>query len=116
MSKEKLKTAASAKTTFPQPSPTKGPDQSGFHRTKGGSVLSGHDKTTLAFGKNNYKMMVLGIALVALGMILMIGGASEDPNVFSTDIFNFQRLTLAPILIVAGYVVVLLAILKKPKE
>ena len=60
--------------------------------------------------------MLIGIALVALGMILMIGGASDDPNKFSEDIFNFQRLTLSPIIIIAGYVVVLIAILKKPKE
>lgn len=74
------------------------------------------EKATFAFGKNNYKLMLIGIAMVAVGMLLMIGGASEDPNTFSEDIFNFQRLTLAPIIIIAGYVVVLLAILKKPKE
>jgi len=74
------------------------------------------EKATFAFGKDNYKIMLIGIALVALGMILMIGGASDDPNKFSEDIFNFQRLTLSPIIIIAGYVVVLIAILKKPKE
>lgn len=74
------------------------------------------EKATFAFGKENYKFMLIGIALVAIGMLLMIGGASDDPNKFSEDIFNFQRLTLAPIVIVAGYVVVLIAILKKPKE
>lgn len=74
------------------------------------------EKATFAFGKDNYKIMLIGIALVAVGMLLMIGGASEDPNKFSEDIFNFQRLTLAPIVIIAGYVVVLIAILKKPKE
>ena len=74
------------------------------------------EKATFAFGKENYKFMLIGIGLVALGMLLMIGGASDDPNKFSEDIFNFQRLTLAPIVIIAGYVVVLVAILKKPKE
>lgn len=57
--------------------------------------------------------MLIGIGIVALGMILMIGGASEDPNKMSDAIFNFQRLTLAPIVIIAGYVVVLFSILKK---
>lgn len=74
------------------------------------------EKATFALGSNNYKLMLAGIAVVAVGMLLMIGGASEDPNKFSEELFNFQRLTLAPIVILAGYVVVLLAILKKPTE
>ena len=74
------------------------------------------EKATFAFGKENYKMLLIGISIVAIGMIAMIGGASDDPNKMSETIFDFQRLTLAPILIIAGYVVVLLAILKKPKE
>ena len=45
----------------------------------------------------------------------MIGGGSEDPNVFSDAIYNFQRLTLAPILVLAGYVIEIYAIMKKPK-
>ena len=74
------------------------------------------EKATFAFGKDNYKMMLIGIVIVAIGMICMIGGASTDPHKMSDTIFDFQRLTVAPILIIAGYVVVLLAILKKPKE
>jgi hypothetical protein len=74
------------------------------------------EKATFAFGKENYRMLLIGIAIVAIGMICMIGGKSEDPNKMSETIFDFQRLTLAPILIIAGYVVVLLAILRKPKE
>jgi hypothetical protein len=71
---------------------------------------------SFAFGKENYKMLLIGIAIVALGMLVMTGGGTDDPNKFSYDIFDFRRLTLAPILIIAGYVVVLLAILRKPKE
>ncbi|MEK6616007.1 MAG: DUF3098 domain-containing protein [Bacteroidota bacterium] len=74
------------------------------------------EKATFAFGKDNYKILLIGIAVVAIGMICMIGGASDDPNKMSEEIFDFRRLTLAPILIIAGYVVVLLAILKNPKE
>ena len=48
--------------------------------------------------------------------LLMIGGGSKDPNTFSYGIFNFQRLTLAPILILAGYVVGIFSIMKKPKD
>ena len=74
------------------------------------------EKVTFAFSKDNYRMMLIGIGIVAIGMLLMIGGASDDPNKMSTEIFDFRRLTLAPIVIIAGYVVVLLAIIKKPKE
>ncbi len=74
------------------------------------------EKATFSFGADNYKMMLIGIGIITLGMILMIGGGSDDPNKFSEDIFSFQRLTLSPLVIVAGYVVVLLAIIKKPKE
>ncbi|MFI5163786.1 MAG: DUF3098 domain-containing protein [Bacteroidia bacterium] len=74
------------------------------------------EKATFAFGADNYKLLLIGIAVVAVGMLCMIGGASDDPKKFSEDIFDFRRLTLAPILIIAGYVVVLLGILKKPKN
>jgi hypothetical protein len=68
------------------------------------------------FGKENYKLLLIGLVLILIGFLLMIGGGSKDPNVFSDDIFNFRRLTLAPILILAGYVVEIFAIMKRPKE
>ena len=67
------------------------------------------------FGKENYRMLFIGIGLLVVGYLLMIGGGSDDPNVFSEEIFSFRRITLAPIVILAGFVVVLLAIMKKPK-
>ena len=69
-----------------------------------------------AFGKQNYKLLLIGLVLILVGFLLMIGGGSDDPNVFSDKIFNFRRLTLAPILILAGYVVEIFAIMKKPKD
>jgi len=69
-----------------------------------------------AFGKENYRLLLIGLALIVLGFVLMIGGGSKDPKVFSYAIFDFQRLTLAPILILAGYVVELFAIMRKPKD
>ena len=69
-----------------------------------------------AFGRENYKLLLIGLGLIVLGFLLMIGGGSDDPNVFSQDIFNFRRLTLAPLLILAGYVVEIFAIMKKPKD
>ncbi len=69
-----------------------------------------------AFGKINYILMISGIVLMAVGFILMIGGGSKDPNVFNPAIFDAQRLTVAPILILLGFAVEIVAILKKPKD
>jgi hypothetical protein len=69
-----------------------------------------------AFGKENYRLLLIGLAVIVLGFILMIGGGSDDPNKFNEAIFNFQRLTLAPILILGGYVIEIFAIMKKPKQ
>jgi len=69
-----------------------------------------------AFGKHNYKLLLIGLGTIILGFLLMIGGGSDDPNVFSDKIFNFRRLTLAPILIIAGYVIEIFAIMKRAKE
>lgn len=68
-----------------------------------------------AFEKENYKWMLIGLAIITLGFILMIGGGSDDPNVFNDKMFNFQRLTLAPILIIGGYIVEIFAIMKRPR-
>ena len=65
------------------------------------------------FKKKNYILLISGLVLILAGIFLMMGGESEDPNVFSDDIFNFQRLTLAPILIVGGFVLEIFAIMLK---
>lgn len=68
------------------------------------------------FGKRNYQLLIAGVIVMAIGFILMSGGGSDDPNVFSDAIFNTQRLTIAPILILTGLVIEIFAILHKPKE
>ncbi|TRZ82001.1 MAG: DUF3098 domain-containing protein [Sediminibacterium sp.] len=66
------------------------------------------------FGKSNYTWMLIGAALIALGMFLMSGGKSADPNVFDTsEVYSFRRITLAPIMVIAGFVVEIYAIFKK---
>ncbi len=70
---------------------------------------------TFTFSKQNYRLLIIGIVLIALGFIFMIGGGSNDPNIFNYKIFNFQRLTLAPILILAGFIVEIFAIMKRSK-
>ncbi|HEX7412134.1 MAG TPA: DUF3098 domain-containing protein [Bacteroidales bacterium] len=73
-------------------------------------------KADLAFGKENYRLLLIGLAFIVAGFVLMIGGGSDNPKVFNEAIFNFQRITLAPLLILAGYVIEIFAIMKKPKE
>ena len=70
----------------------------------------------LPFTKMNYMLVIAGVLLIALGMILMIGGGSSDPDVFNEKMFNFQRITLAPILILLGFVMEIVAIFWKKKK
>ena len=70
-------------------------------------------KTT--FGKQNYQIFIGGIILIILGYLLMIGGGSEDPNVFNPAIFDTQRITIAPMTCLLGFVTVIVAIMWRPK-
>ncbi|MFY9308835.1 MAG: DUF3098 domain-containing protein [Bacteroidia bacterium] len=74
-------------------------------------------KAGFAFGKENYRILIAGVLLVVLGYILMIGGGAENPNEFHADeIFSTRRITIAPITILVGFVVVLFGIMKKSKD
>lgn len=68
------------------------------------------------FERINFIIMLVGVVVIALGYMLMIGGGSDDPNVFSEDIFSFRRLTLAPIVILIGFAIEVVAILYTPKK
>ncbi len=72
-------------------------------------------ETEPLFGKINYILLLAGLACLVLGYILMIGGGSKVPEEFSYAIFDFQRLTLAPILLILGFVIEVFAILYKRK-
>ncbi len=75
------------------------------------------EKSGFALGKQNYKLLAIGFVIIIIGFLLMIGGATKDPNVFNADeIFSFRRITLAPIVILFGFVFEIYAIMKKPKE
>ncbi len=73
-------------------------------------------KHEFLFEKINYKILLIGIAVIALGFILMSGGGSDDPKVFSEAIFNFRRIRLAPTTVLIGFGITIYAILKKPKK
>ena len=64
----------------------------------------------------NVKIIGIGLLVMVLGFVLMIGGGSSDPNVFNPEMFNFRRLTIAPLLIVAGVVVIIVGIMKTPRN
>lgn len=66
-----------------------------------------------AFGKQNYILIAVGAGLCILGYFLMSGGGSDDPAVFSEELFNTQRMYVAPLMILAGLGVVGWGILKK---
>ncbi len=68
----------------------------------------------LLFGKTNYVIVLVGLAFIFIGFLLMAGGGSSDPNVFDAEaIYSFRRITLAPILIIAGLAIEIFAIVKK---
>ena len=68
------------------------------------------------FKKKNYILLIVGLLFIISGLGLMIGGGSEDTTKFSYDIFDFQRLTLAPILLAIGFIIEIFAIMVKSKE
>jgi len=69
------------------------------------------------FQAENYKILLIGLAINILGFLLMIGGGSDDPNKFdASELFSTVRITIAPMLIVGGYIVILFSIIKKPKN
>ncbi len=79
-------------------------------------VVKNEPVKNILFTKENYKWMIIGLVILALGFFLMAGGKSSNPNVFKDqDIYSPMRITIAPILIVAGLLVEIFAIMKKPK-
>ncbi|WP_439133063.1 DUF3098 domain-containing protein [Polaribacter sp.] len=68
------------------------------------------------FGKKNYIIMLIGIVFIAAGFIAMAGGGSDDPNVFNEEIYNWQRIRLAPTLVIIGLGIEIYAILADPKK
>ncbi|MDL2227949.1 DUF3098 domain-containing protein [Bacteroidales bacterium OttesenSCG-928-K03] len=68
------------------------------------------------FQKTNYILFFVGLAVLILGFVLMIGGGSDDPDVFNEKMFGFQRLTLAPLLLILGFAIEFFAIFYKAKK
>lgn len=78
--------------------------------------MPGNSTSNSLFGKENYMWMLIGLAVLALGFFLMSGGKSSSPTVFNdSDVYSTTRITIAPILIIAGFVIEIFAIMKKSK-
>lgn len=75
-----------------------------------------HEIPGFALQRENYILIIAGLLLIILGFILMIGGGADHPSEFSEDIFSPRRITVAPLLILAGYVVEIIAIMYKPRS
>jgi hypothetical protein len=74
------------------------------------------EKLNFALGPENYKLLAIGFAIIVVGFLLMLGGKSPSPDKFSNDIFSFRRITLAPIVVLAGFGFEIWAIMKKPRD
>lgn len=74
------------------------------------------DNKGYGIARENYKILIAGVTLILVGYLLMIGGGSDDPNKFNPEIFSFRRITLAPMVCLAGFVVILVAIMRKSKK
>jgi hypothetical protein len=69
------------------------------------------------FSKENYQWMLIGAVVITIGMFLLAGGKSTDPNVFDKNaVYSTTRITVAPLLILAGLVIEIFAIFRKPKN
>jgi hypothetical protein len=75
-----------------------------------------HTQKVFIFGKKNYLFMFIGLAVIALGFILMAGGGSDDPNVFNEAIFSTRRIHIAPMVVILGFAIEVYAILLNPNS
>lgn len=75
--------------------------------------MENKQKPDFLFESINYKILLIGLGVIALGFILMAGGGSDDPKVFSEDIFNFRRIKLAPTVVLIGFGITIYSIFKK---
>lgn len=102
---------AQRRAAAPQP---KRPAQAPSRRNEKSDSLFSEGRDEFIFDRQNFIWMGAGLALVLLGLLAMAGGAMPDPNTWDPDIiYSFRRITLAPILMVAGFVVIIFGIFKK---
>jgi hypothetical protein len=75
------------------------------------------DKNTkMAITPKGLKLLLIGVIVIIAGYVLMMGGTSEDPNIFNYEMFNFQRMVAAPVVIICGIIIEIVAIMKTFKN
>ncbi len=79
-------------------------------------MIMGKNEEKMAVTASGLKLMIAGLLVMAAGFILLSGGGSDDPQVFNYSMFNFRRLVAAPVVIVAGIVLEVVAIMRRPKK
>lgn len=85
-------------------------------QTKAAPAATKKREAVKLFDKENFKWMLIGVAVLILGFILMAGGHTDDPNVFNKDeVYSTRRITIAPIIILIGLVIEIYAIFRQPK-
>ena len=88
----------------------------GKYDNKSAGKNAGENPSKMAMTASGLKLMIGGLLVMAAGFILLAGGGSDDPQVFNYAMFNFRRLVAAPVVIVAGIVLVVVSIMRRPKE
>jgi NADH:ubiquinone oxidoreductase subunit 6 (subunit J) len=73
------------------------------------------NREQFSMDKQNYRLIIIGVVIVLIGFVLMMGGKSEDPNVYNPEVFSPRRITVAPMTVLLGYMFIIYAIMKKPK-
>lgn len=81
-------------------------------RQRFNSAINEHD-AEMPLTIRNYILLIVGFVVIVIGMVLMTGGGSDNPNEFNYDMFSWRRITLAPLLIVGGFAFEIYALLKK---
>ena len=74
------------------------------------------DNDKMAMTPKGLKLLIAGVLVIIAGLILLSGGGSKDPQVFNYAMFDFRRLVAAPVVIVAGLVVIIVAIMRRDAE
>lgn len=81
--------------------------------TKNDVKTTEKEKKPMPFDRSNYMWVLIGLAFLLVGFLLMIGGGSDNPDVFNEEMFSFRRITLAPIMILIGFGIQFYAIMKR---
>jgi Protein of unknown function (DUF3098). len=74
------------------------------------------DKKNFVFGKENFILLAVSVIIIIIGFWLMSGGKSTEETGFDPSIFNTRRIVIAPIITMTGFLMIIVAILKKPKD